>query len=113
MAKLSDLVSGLGPAPMEEESIEEVIITPPRTYRPPDDSNNAREYEQVVTLIRMEDGRLKVTKIGGIPLDQEMEMEEEEELEEPEDEMEVMEEESAAPASLEDAISQERAMRGV
>lgn len=111
MAKLSDLASQLGPQPMEEEETEEsvIVFSPPSGFRMPDDARSKREFEQVVSLIDMGDGRLRLTKIGGIPLGDEESSEEEEE------EIEVDEEEEteSSPESLDQAIAMEREMRGI
>lgn len=98
---------------MEKEEDAEVVFMAPSSYRAPDDSNNQREFEQVVTLVSLGDGRLKITKIGGIPIAEPMDDEEEPEMELEEEEEVEVEDEPQAPGSLQDAIAQERAMRGV
>lgn len=114
MPKLSDLVSGLGPRPMEdeeeEESMTEVTFMAPEGFKPPDDARGKREFEQVVSVVDMGDGMLKITKIGGIPLS---DMESEEGYEEEMEEETVEEEQPSTASSLSDAIAQERTSRGV
>lgn len=87
----------------------EVVFMAPQSFRLPDDARTKKEFEQVVSLMDMGDGRLRITKIGGIPLadteDYEPEYEEEETVTE-----EASEE---VPASLSQAISMERSSRGV
>lgn len=110
MAKLTDMLSKMGPPVEDDMEMEtaEVSFMPPRSFRPPDDAKNGREWEQMVTVKRGDDGSLIVTKVGGIPLSEVAE-----DYAEPEMEEEEMAMETGVPADMDAAIADERSMRGV
>jgi hypothetical protein len=110
--KLTDMLSKMGPPPEDDMEMEvsEVSFMPPQSFRPPDDAKDGREWEQMVTVKKNEDGSLVITKVGGIPLG---EVAEDYKEEDAAMEMEEEQMDSAVPADMDAAISAERSMRGV
>jgi hypothetical protein len=108
--KLTDMLSKMGPPPEDdmEMEVEQVSFMPPQSFRPPDDAKDGREWEQMVTVKKSEDGSLVITKVGGIPLGEVAE-----DYEEPEMEEEELAMDAGVPADMDAAISAERSMRGV
>ncbi len=105
------MIAKMGPPSEDDMEMEtaEVSFMPPNSVRPPDDAKDGREWEQMVTVKKNEDGKLSITKVGGIPLNEDMG--EEPEMEETAEEEVV--ETGGTPESIDQAISQERSFRGV
>lgn len=76
------ILAKMAPDYEEEESEYEVEFTPPSSYSPPDEARGGKEWEGMATFKLKPNGKICMTKLGGIPLEESSDevVEEEEEM---------------------------------